>query len=227
MLSPARLVTGTAAAALAAAALGLSAAPSAHADVNGFGRERTAAVSVAGSTAECGPGTTETFEDSGSPDPTAPCTGDGTTAGDPAAAGDLYAEGEPEPTEGLDAAGEAQAPDPLDDADQPAALSGSLWPETDEDPAAEDLGAGTAKQPGDRPVPPPITDPGHAKPPTGRPSTPPTTRPGEPSGHVRTGVGGSAAPDTAQIAAGAGLVAAAAVGGALLLRRRRADGAHG
>lgn len=47
-----------------------------------------------------------------------------------------------------------------------------------------------------------------------------------PSGHVRTGVGGSVGPDTAQIAAGAGVLVAAAVGGTLLLRRR-ANGSQG
>lgn len=47
----------------------------------------------------------------------------------------------------------------------------------------------------------------------------------QPSGHVRTGVGGSVGPDTTQIAAGAALLAAAAVGGTLLLRRR-ASGAR-
>lgn len=47
-----------------------------------------------------------------------------------------------------------------------------------------------------------------------------------PSGHVRTGVGGSVGPDTAQIAAGVGVIAAAAVGGALLMRRR-VNGSHG
>ncbi|MFJ8583844.1 hypothetical protein ACIRD2_04190 [Streptomyces sp. NPDC093595] len=47
-----------------------------------------------------------------------------------------------------------------------------------------------------------------------------------PSGHVKTGVGGSVGPDTAQIAAGAAVLAAAAVGGVWLLRRR-ASGAQG
>ncbi|WP_328891541.1 hypothetical protein [Streptomyces sp. NBC_00316] len=42
----------------------------------------------------------------------------------------------------------------------------------------------------------------------------------EPSGHVKTGVGGSVRPDTTQIAAGAGVLAVSAVGGAWLLRRR-------
>lgn len=42
----------------------------------------------------------------------------------------------------------------------------------------------------------------------------------QPSGHVRTGVGGSVGPDSTQIAAGVAVLAAAAVGGTLLLRRR-------
>ncbi|NWF30010.1 hypothetical protein HW130_27740 [Streptomyces sp. PKU-EA00015] len=52
-----------------------------------------------------------------------------------------------------------------------------------------------------------------------------TIRHGGPSGHVRTGVGGSVGPDTTQIAAGTAVIAAAAVGGTLLLRRR-ASGAQ-
>ncbi|WP_406425476.1 hypothetical protein OH809_29170 [Streptomyces sp. NBC_00873] len=59
---------------------------------------------------------------------------------------------------------------------------------------------------------------------TGRDSSVPTS----PSGHVKTGVGGSVRPDTSQIAAGAGVLAVSAVGGAWLLRRRasgtQADG---
>ncbi|MEU0273632.1 hypothetical protein [Streptomyces sp. NPDC006307] len=47
-----------------------------------------------------------------------------------------------------------------------------------------------------------------------------------PSGHVKTGVGGSVGPDTVQIAAGAAVLAATAVGGIWLLRRR-ASGAQG
>ncbi|MFF3454054.1 hypothetical protein ACFYXH_06930 [Streptomyces sp. NPDC002730] len=46
-----------------------------------------------------------------------------------------------------------------------------------------------------------------------------------PSGHVRTGVGGSVGPDTTQIAAGVAVLATAAAGGILLLRRR-ASGAQ-
>ncbi|MEU3075445.1 hypothetical protein [Streptomyces laurentii] len=46
-----------------------------------------------------------------------------------------------------------------------------------------------------------------------------------PSGHVRTGVGGSVGPDTSQIAAGVAVLAAAAAGGTWLLRRR-ASGAQ-
>ncbi|MFD4859603.1 hypothetical protein [Streptomyces atratus] len=47
-----------------------------------------------------------------------------------------------------------------------------------------------------------------------------SSAPNAPSGHVKTGVGGSVRPDTTQIAAGAGVLAATAVGGAWLLRRR-------
>ncbi|MFF9348247.1 hypothetical protein [Streptomyces sp. NPDC014734] len=47
-----------------------------------------------------------------------------------------------------------------------------------------------------------------------------SSRPDGPSGHVKTGVGGSVRSDTTQIAAGAGVLASAAVGGAWLLRRR-------
>lgn len=49
----------------------------------------------------------------------------------------------------------------------------------------------------------------------------------EPSGHARTGVGGSAGPDTTQIAAGAAVLTAAAVGGTLLLRRRASGAQRG
>ncbi|MGN9791168.1 hypothetical protein ACTMTU_08700 [Streptomyces sp. OZ13] len=49
----------------------------------------------------------------------------------------------------------------------------------------------------------------------------------EPSGHVRTGVGGSVGPDTTQIAAGAVVLTAAAVGGTLLLRRRASGAQRG
>ncbi|WP_418956934.1 hypothetical protein [Streptomyces tritici] len=48
---------------------------------------------------------------------------------------------------------------------------------------------------------------------------------GQPSGHVKTGVGGSIGPDTAQVTAGVAVLAAAAVGGAWFLRRR-ASGAQ-
>lgn len=57
---------------------------------------------------------------------------------------------------------------------------------------------------------------GHETPSGHHPSAAPTA----PTGHVKTGVGGSVGPDTTQIAAGAGVLAATAVGGAWLLRRR-------
>ncbi|MGW1193146.1 hypothetical protein [Streptomyces sp. NPDC002559] len=54
----------------------------------------------------------------------------------------------------------------------------------------------------------------------------PSTTPVGPTGHVKTGVGGSVRSDTTQIAAGAGVLAVTAVGGAWLLRRR-ASGTQG
>jgi hypothetical protein len=45
----------------------------------------------------------------------------------------------------------------------------------------------------------------------------------EPSGYVKSGLGGSVGPDTTKIAAGTAILAAAAVGGTLLLRRRARD----
>ncbi|MEI7031344.1 hypothetical protein [Streptomyces pratensis] len=47
-----------------------------------------------------------------------------------------------------------------------------------------------------------------------------------PSGHVRTGVGGSVEPDSTRIALGAGVIGTAAAGGLWLMRRRSA-GAEG
>ncbi|WP_299527252.1 hypothetical protein [uncultured Streptomyces sp.] len=46
-----------------------------------------------------------------------------------------------------------------------------------------------------------------------------TPRP-HPSGHVPSGIGGSVRPDTAQIAAGLGVIAAAGAGGVWMMRRR-------
>ncbi|MGW2084347.1 hypothetical protein [Streptomyces sp. NPDC001880] len=54
----------------------------------------------------------------------------------------------------------------------------------------------------------------------------PGDAPAGPTGHVKTGVGGSVRPDTTQIAAGTGVLAVTAVGGAWLLRRR-ASGTQG
>ncbi|MFF5896075.1 hypothetical protein ACFY8O_09130 [Streptomyces argenteolus] len=239
MRSPARLVTGTAAAALTAAALGLTAAPSAHAD--GFGRSGPAVAATAAPVpAECGPGAVDG-------DTAAPCDSTGETSEDLEAPGgtgaldDLTAPGSPADEdlsapapEDLGAPGDLAADEP-ETAESLSALPGSLWSETGEEEAATapaETGAGDeagATVPGTRPAPltPPGADPtgpGSAKPPVRPPGNRPTAQPSRPSGHVDTGVGGSAAPDTAQLATGAGLVAAATVGGVLLLRRRRADG---
>ncbi|WLQ66571.1 MULTISPECIES: hypothetical protein [Streptomyces] len=214
MRSPARLVTGTAAAALTAAALGL-AIPSAHADGLG-GPERTAAT-AAPDPADCG-----------SVDTTAevPCDSGGVAADDPGGVEDGLdpladpGAGEPEELDGPDPADEPATPD------DPAAVSGPSWPQTEEGDTGTGDDAGAVERPGTgtgtRPAPPSETDPGSAKPPVPPGHRPtPAPSPSRPSGHVGTGVGGSAAPDTAQLATGAGLVGAAAVAGVLLLRRSR------
>ncbi|MFI2782742.1 hypothetical protein [Streptomyces sp. ALB3] len=219
MRSPARLVTGTAAAALTVAALG-AAAPSAYAD--GLGRPEFAAATVAPGTTDCGP------EGAAGGDALLCESGD-TTAGDPEPADGLES-GDAEPLEGLDPL------DGPDTAEDPAAALEPSWPETDEESTADtgdeaggvrQPGTGTGSAPGTKPGTPPGTEPGSAEPPVPpghRPTAAPS--PSRPSGHVGTGVGGSATPDTAQLVAGGGLVAAAAVGGALLLRRRRAGAAR-
>lgn len=226
MRSPARLVTGTAAAALTAAALGL-AIPSAHAD--SLGRPELTAATAAPGAADCA-----AEEGLADLDTAAFCENGGAPDELGAPLEDLEA-GDPGPADG---------PDPLaglETAEDPAAVPGSSWPEKETETGDEGgtgtgdeagtlqrpgTGAGTAPGTGNRPepVPPHATDPGSAEPPVPpghRPTTAPS--PSRPSGHVGTGVGGSAAPDTAQLAAGAGLVGAAAISG-LLLVRRRADG---
>ncbi|MDP5311806.1 hypothetical protein [Streptomyces poriferorum] len=95
--------------------------------------------------------------------------------------------------------------------DEAEASGSALVPDT---PALPGRGTPTAR-PTTRPTPRP-TPSGH-QPPSGRPTS---AAPTSPTGHVKTGVGGSVGPDTTQIAAGAGVLAATAVGGAWLLRRR-------
>ncbi|MFF9689471.1 hypothetical protein [Streptomyces sp. NPDC014623] len=233
MRSPARLVTGTAAAALTAAALGL-AAPSAQAD--GLGRPQLSAATAAVGAADCGP--------EGGAGTGAAVSCDSAEA----AVGDMTEDLEPEdlepgvPEPGVPEFGDlepAEDPGPADglEAEDLAAIEEPAWPEEDEAGTGDEAGAvqrpgsGTGTppgtKPGTRPDPtrPPGTGPESAKPtvpPGHRPTAAP--RPSRPSGHVGTGTGGSAAPDTAQLAAGAGLVGAAVVGGVLLLRRRRTDG---
>ncbi|MEU9201309.1 hypothetical protein [Streptomyces sp. NPDC048332] len=95
--------------------------------------------------------------------------------------------------------------------DEAEASGSALVPDT---PALPGRGTPTAR-PTARPTPRP-TPSGHERP-SGRPTS---AAPTAPTGHVKTGVGGSVGPDTTQIAAGAGVLAATAVGGAWLLRRR-------
>ncbi|MFF5722560.1 hypothetical protein [[Kitasatospora] papulosa] len=212
MRSPARLVTGTAAAALTAAALGL-AIPSAHAD--GLGGPARTVATAAPDPADCGSADTVA---------TVSCDSGGVAADDPGGTEDGL-----EPPVGPDAEDPetVDGPDPVDGLgtpDDPAAESGLSWPQTEEGDTGTGDEAGAVQRPGTgtgtRPSPPSGTDPGSAEPPV-PPGHRPTPGPSRPSGHVGTGVGGSAAPDTAQLATGAGLVGAAAVAGVLLLRRSR------
>ncbi|OKJ76397.1 hypothetical protein AMK30_09260 [Streptomyces sp. CB02460] len=254
-------MTGTAAAALAAAALGFSAAaPSAYGD-------ETAPVRI--TPASAAPGATVTVD-------TTACGGDSAATGDASAldapefplapvsleealAGSFRVPGSVAPgsygigvdcANGKKATGEIEVKaagssrdegteDAAGTADSPAydfsdieGLGGDE--ETEDGLDAEAAGSGLVP---DAPAEAGRSTPTERPAPTGRPTgssdwddsgsgreTPSGHRtsaaPTAPSGHVKTGVGGSVGPDTTQIAAGAGVLAAAAVGGAWLLRRR-------
>lgn len=131
--------------------------------------------------------------------------------GDPAATSeapaydfsDLDGLGGDEDTEGLDgldaeAAGSALVPDAPSEAGRTTPTERPLPSGHTIAPGRDDTGSGQREPSGHRT----------------------SAAPTAPSGHVKTGVGGSVGPDTTQIAAGAGVLAAAAVGGAWLLRRR-------
>ncbi|MGY3682953.1 hypothetical protein [Streptomyces sp. TE33382] len=197
MRSPARLVTGTATAALTVMALGLTvAAPSAYAGDLGL-LEITPASAAPGatvtvSTTACGP------------------KGSGIGDANSLEAGDF----EMRPgTHKESAVGEFTVPHDTEPGTYDIAVSCDNGKEATGD--FEVIAGGK-----------------HTTPPETRPETPPETRPEEkpeyerPSGHVRTGVGGSVGPDTTQITAGVGVLAAAAVGGVWLMRRRP-DGSQG
>ncbi|MGW2475758.1 hypothetical protein [Streptomyces sp. NPDC001665] len=260
MRRPARLVTGTAAAALAAAALGLSAAaPSAYGDE---------AAQLRVTPASAAPGATVTVD-------TTACGGDSAATGDASAldapefplapvsleealAGSFRVPGGVAPgsygigvdcANGKKATGEIEvkaagssrdegAGDTEGTTDSPAYdfsdIEGLGGDEDTEAPAG--LDGLDAEAAGSGLVPDAPAEAGRTTP-TERPTgssdweesgsgreTPSGHRtpaaPTAPSGHVKTGVGGSVGPDTTQIAAGAGVLAAAAVGGAWLLRRR-------
>ncbi|MFB8209579.1 hypothetical protein [Streptomyces sp. NPDC056010] len=268
MRRPARLVTGTAAAALAAAALGLSAAaPSAYGD-------ETAPLTI--TPASAAPGATVTVD-------TTACGGDSAATGDASAldapefplapasleealAGSFRVPGGVAPgsygigvdcANGKKATGEIEVKAAGSSRDEDAAPTGTTDSPTydfsdldglgdDEDTEGlDDLdspdgldaeSAGAARVP-DAPVEAGRSTPterptgsgrdqtGSGRDETGAGRETPSghrtsAAPTAPSGHVKTGVGGSVGPDTTQIAAGAGVLAAAAVGGAWLLRRR-------
>ncbi|WP_405403188.1 hypothetical protein [Streptomyces sp. NBC_01104] len=260
MRSPARLVTGTAAAALAAAAFGLSAAaPSAYGD-------EAAPLEI--TPASAAPGATVTVN-------TTACGGDTGATGDASAldasefalapatlkevlAGSFKVPGNVEPgpysidvacENGKQATGEIEvraagttgadsAPGSSDEnspagaglpsdlydteeydstgLDEAEASGAALVP--DAPSLADDSARSKPPRPSERPSAPGRTSPpdGYETPSGHRTSAAPTA----PTGHVKTGVGGSVGPDTTQIAAGAGVLAATAVGGAWLLRRR-------
>ncbi|MFJ4501435.1 hypothetical protein [Streptomyces sp. NPDC088864] len=265
MRRPARLVTGTAATALAAAALGLgAAAPSAYGDA-------PAALRITPATAA--PGAVVTVD-------TTACGGDGGATGDASAldapefplapvgleealAGSFRVPGgiAPGPYRiGVDCANGERATGQIevkaaarstgDDAEAPAGSGNEESPAYDFSgleglDAGEDAGDLDAEAAGSALVPdaPPAADrlsPAERPAPSGQETGPgghdqggqtgsgretpsehrASPAPTAPSGHVKTGVGGSVGPDTTQIAAGAGVLAAAAVGGAWLLRRR-------
>ncbi|MFE9818411.1 hypothetical protein [Streptomyces sp. NBC_00236] len=96
--------------------------------------------------------------------------------------------------------------------DEAEASGAALVPDA---PALPGRSTPTAR-PTPRPTPSGHESGGYETPSGHRTSAAPTA----PTGHVKTGVGGSVGPDTTQIAAGAGVLAATAVGGAWLLRRR-------
>lgn len=270
MRRPARLVTGTAAAALAAAALGLSAAaPSAYGD-------ETAPLRI--TPASAAPGATVTVD-------TTACGGDSAATGDASAldapefplapasleealAGSFRVPGGVAPGSygiGVDCANgkkatgeiEVKPADRAAGAEDPAAPAGTTDSPTYDFSGLDGLGgdedtegldqpdgldgldaesAGAARipdapaeagrsTPTERPTGPGRDGTGSGRDETGAGRETPSghrtsAAPTAPSGHVKTGVGGSVGPDTTQIAAGAGVLAAAVVGGAWLLRRR-------
>ncbi|WP_069172708.1 hypothetical protein [Streptomyces griseus] len=236
MRSPARLATGTAAAALTAAVLGLAAtatvAPSAYADDAGR-------LEFAPATAP--PGAQVTVN-------TGACGADGSGFGDAAeleagefeleplsgagATGRFTVPAEAEPgtyavgvfcDNGDEASGEFQVTAASSAAAAGASSGGSsagssAWPKA---PAEREPGAGKKPEPGTGTGTGTEPEPGLGVRP--EPATPSEAWPDRPSGHVSAGVGGSVGPGTTRIAAGAGVLCAAAVAGACLVRRR----AHG
>ncbi|MET7364587.1 hypothetical protein ABZS61_01950 [Streptomyces sp. NPDC005566] len=203
MRSPARLVTGTAAAALTAVALGLATAPSACAE-SAVARPE----SPAWQAPRTNPGTDSGAGTEAETDPKAQT--------EPGADTDPGTETELTETE-LAETGLTETE--LTEAE----LTETELTETE----LTETELGTVVRPGTSPRPEPVKPPPGTKPaPAKPPVSPPGTWPERPSGHVGTGVGGSAGPDTVQLVAGAGVLGAAAVGGVWLLRRRRTDGAQ-
>ncbi|MFH8517951.1 hypothetical protein ACH4CE_23240 [Streptomyces gelaticus] len=219
-MRPARLVTGTAASAVTIATLGfLAAGPSAYA-----GDADTPRTGAAGAVSR-------TTGDLG----TRATTGD--EVPDDGAGGDEAGSGTGNPFS-LDTLSGLNAPSLLDSASG-GAFSGLSAPSEGDNPSGdEDTDRGESSSghdsSGGRESWSPSEKEGSGKhdnsSSSGHDSSASGQRPGDtptgPTGHVKTGVGGSVRPDTTQIAAGAGVLATAAVGGAWLLRRR-ASGTQG
>ncbi|MCX4677393.1 hypothetical protein OG413_19145 [Streptomyces sp. NBC_01433] len=214
MRSPARLVTGTASAALTVMALGLTtAAPSAYAGE--LGRLEITPASAA-------PGATVTVS-------TTACGPEGSGIGDANSldAGDFEVR---RGTHKESAVGQFTVPHDSVPGTYEIGVSCDNGKE-----AAGDLEvtAGGKHNPAE-------SKPGHDRPsendqPSEHDRPAENDRPSEhdqssehdrPSGHVKTGVGGSVRPDTTQIAAGVGVLGAATAGGVWLMRRR-SDGTQG
>ncbi|MDQ0796485.1 hypothetical protein [Streptomyces sp. B1I3] len=241
MRSPARLVTGTAAAALTAAVLGLAAAPSAHADDPGrlgFAPATAApGAAVTVTTTACGAAGAG-FGDAAELEAGEFELGPGTSG--EAATGRFTVPQEAEPgsyavgvfcDDGKEATGDLEVTAASAGSSPAVSPTGSsARPKPGTGPEAEtEPEPGTSAEPWTRPEP--GTTPGAGTgtvPDSGpevrpEPATPSGAWPDRPSGHVRTGVGGSVGPDTTRIAAGAGVLGAATLAGVLLVRRR----AHG
>ncbi|WP_405722178.1 hypothetical protein [Streptomyces sp. NBC_00046] len=243
-MRPVRIVTGTAASAVTIATLGfLTAGPSAYADdagaqrissadavsrtAGGLGTRATddeASGDGAGSGSDSGSGTGTPFSLDNLSGLIAPSLLDSASASASASGRDTT--GGDEDTDRGESAGRGEGTDRGDSSSSGNDNSSSSGHESSggrESWSPSEKGSG--KHDGSSSGDDSSSSSGHDSSSSGRrPSD--SGGPTGPTGHVKTGVGGSVRPDTTQIAAGAGVLAATAVGGAWLLRRR-ASGTQG